>query len=91
MMPVDEFLVKIHIERRIVESWIAAGWLIPQRDPDLAFSEVDLARAQLIRELKEDFGVNDEGISLVLHLLDQVHGLRRSMRELLEQMRATRN
>jgi chaperone modulatory protein CbpM len=89
MMPVDEFLVKIHIERRIVESWIAAGWLLPQRDPELTFSEVDLARAQLIRELKEDFGVNDEGISLVLHLLDQVHGLRRSMRELLEQI--TRN
>ena len=91
MMPVDEFLVKVHIERRMVESWIAAGWLMPQRDPELAFSEVDLARAQLIRELKEDFGVNDEGISLVLHLLDQVHGLRRSMREPLEQMLATRN
>ena len=91
MMPVDEFVVKIHIERRIVESWIAAGWLIPQHDPELAFSEVDLARAQLIRELKVDFGVNDEGISLILHLLDQVHGLRRSMRELLEQMRASRN
>jgi chaperone modulatory protein CbpM len=91
MIPVDEFVIKIHIERRIVETWIAAGWLMPQRDPELAFSEVDLARAQLIRELKEDFGVNDEGISLILHLLDQVHGLRRSMRELLEQMRATRN
>jgi len=91
MMPVDEFVVKIHIERRIVERWIAAGWLIPQRDPELAFSEVDLARAQLIRELKEDFGVNDEGISLILHLLDQVHGLRRSMRELLEQVRSIRN
>jgi len=91
MIPVDEFVVKIHIERRIVESWIAAGWLMPQRDPELAFSEIDLARAQLIRDLKDDFGVNDEGISLVLHLLDQVHGLRRSMRELLEQMRATRN
>jgi chaperone modulatory protein CbpM len=91
MIPVDEFVVKIHIERRIVESWITAGWLMPQRDPELAFSEIDLARAQLIRDLKEDFGVNDEGISLILHLLDQVHGLRRSMRELLEQMRATRN
>jgi chaperone modulatory protein CbpM len=91
MMPVDEFVVKIHIERRIVERWIAAGWLIPQRDPELAFSDVDLARAQLIRELKEDFGVNDEGVSLILHLLDQVHGLRRSMRELLEQVRSTRN
>lgn len=91
MMAVDEFVVKIRIERRIVEHWVAAGWLVPQRDPDLAFSEVDLARAQLIRDLKEDFGVNDEGVSLILHLLDQVHGLRRSMRELLEEMRAARN
>jgi len=91
MIPVDEFVVKIHIERRIVDSWIAAGWLMPQRDPELAFSEIDLARAQLIRDLIEDFGVNDEGVSLILHLLDQVHGLRRSMRELLEQMVATRN
>jgi len=91
MIPVDEFVVKIHIERRIVDSWIAAGWLMPKRDPELAFSEIDLARAQLIRDLIEDFGVNDEGVSLILHLLDQVHGLRRSMRELLEQMRATRN
>lgn len=91
MMAVDEFVVKIHIERRIVERWVAAGWLMPQRDPDLAFSEVDLARARLIRDLKEDFGVNDEGVSLILHLLDQVHGLRRNMRELLEEMRAARN
>jgi chaperone modulatory protein CbpM len=37
--------------------------------------------------LKEDFGVNDEGIPLILHLLDQIHGLRRSMHGALEEMR----
>jgi chaperone modulatory protein CbpM len=47
-----------------------------------------LARAQLIRDLRDDFGVNDEGISVVLHLIDQMHGLRRSMQGLLEEMRA---
>jgi chaperone modulatory protein CbpM len=47
-----------------------------------------LARAQLIRDLREDFGINDEGISVVLHLVDQMHGLRRSMQGLLEEMRA---
>ena len=49
---------------------------------------VDLARAQLIRDLREDLGVNDEGISVVLHLVDQMHGLRRSMRDLIDEMRA---
>ena len=87
MITISEFLVRVRIERRSVESWIAAGWLIPQRDPELIFSDIDLARAQLIRELKEDFGVNDEGISLILHLLDQIHGLRRSMHGALEEMR----
>jgi len=32
--------------------------------------------------------VNDDGISVVLHLIDQLHGLRRSMQELLAAMRA---
>jgi chaperone modulatory protein CbpM len=52
------------------------------------FSDVDLARAQLIHDLREDFGVNDEAVSVILHLVDQMHGLRRSMQELLNEMRA---
>ena len=91
MITISEFLVRVCIDRHSLESWIAAGWLIPQRDPELIFSEIDLARAQLVRELKEDFGVNDEGISPILHLLDQVHGLRRSMHGALEEMRRLRH
>jgi chaperone modulatory protein CbpM len=91
MISAQEFLVRARLEHHSLETWIAAGWLIPpQTDPELAFSDVDLARAQLIRDLRDDLGVNDEGISVVLHLLDQVHGLRRSMQELLNAMRAER-
>jgi chaperone modulatory protein CbpM len=57
---------------------------------EVAFSDVDLARAQLIRDLRDDLGVNDEGISVILHLLDQVHGLRRSMHHLVNEMRTGR-
>ena len=89
MISAQEFLVRARLDHYSLEAWIAAGWLIPpQTDPELAFSDVDLARAQLIRDLREDFGVNDEGIAVVLHLIDQVHGLRRSMQELLAAMRA---
>jgi chaperone modulatory protein CbpM len=91
MISAQEFLLRARLEHHSLEVWIAAGWLIPpQTDPELAFSDVDLARAQLIRDLRDDLGVNDEGISVVLHLLDQVHGLRRSMQELLDAMRAAR-
>src|SRR5437660_4823655 len=88
MISVQEFLIRTHIEQHLLETWIEAGWLVPpQTEPELLFADVDLARAQLIRDLREDFGINDEGISVVLHLVDQMHALRRSMQSLLEEMR----
>src|SRR4029077_8896469 len=87
MISVQEFLIRTHIEQHLLETWIEAGWLVPpQIEPELMFSDVDLARAQLIRDLREDFGVNDEGVSVILHLVDQMHGLRRSMQGLLDEM-----
>jgi chaperone modulatory protein CbpM len=91
MIPVQEFLLRARIEHHALEAWVSAGWIIPpQTEPELAFSDVDIARAQLIRDLRDDLGVNDEGVSVILHLLDQVHGLRRSMQQLLAEMRTTR-
>ncbi|HEY6994057.1 MAG TPA: chaperone modulator CbpM [Xanthobacteraceae bacterium] len=88
MLTVQEFLLRARLEHRSLEAWISAGWLVPpQTEPELMFSDIDLARAQLIRDLREDLGVNDEGISVVLHLIDQMHGLRRSMRDLVEELR----
>jgi chaperone modulatory protein CbpM len=89
MIRVEEFLIRARLEQRSLHAWIAAGWLVPpQTEPELMFSDVDLARAQLIRDLREDLGVNDEGVSVILHLLDQMHGLRRTMRDLVDEMRA---
>jgi chaperone modulatory protein CbpM len=84
MMPIHEFTLRVRVERELVETWIAEGWLLPEGGTE--FSEIDVARAYLIKDLKSDFGVNDEGISIILHLLDQMHGLRRSMRELAAQL-----
>jgi chaperone modulatory protein CbpM len=91
MITLQEFLLRAHLEHQSVETWIAAGWLVPpQTEPEPVFSDVDVARAQLIRDLREDFGVNDEGVSVILHLVDQMHGLRRTMQDLLEEMRSHR-
>ena len=89
MITVQEFLIRTRLEQHLLETWVEAGWLVPpQTEPELMFADVDLARAQLIRDLHDDFGVNDEGISVILHLIDQMHGLRRSMQGVLEEMRA---
>jgi chaperone modulatory protein CbpM len=63
--------------------WTDEEWLIPRASGSaLQFSDADLARARLIRDLKLDLGVNDEGIAIILHLLDQLHGLRSLVRDI---------
>ncbi len=83
MLEYQEFCLRAELEGEVLETWIAAGWLIPEvSEGPRRFSEADLARARLIRDLHDDLGVNDEGIAIILDLLDQVHGLRHSLREL---------
>jgi chaperone modulatory protein CbpM len=78
-----EFLLAAQLKAGALEAWIEAGWLLPRESGEAGpFSEIDLARAQLIRDLGE-LGVNDEGIPIVLDLIDQLHGLRRTLRDLL--------
>jgi chaperone modulatory protein CbpM len=36
--------------------------------------------------VKADIGANDEGIGVILHLVDQLHGVRRALAELRRQM-----
>jgi chaperone modulatory protein CbpM len=56
----------------------------------LQFSDADLARVRLIRDLQVDFGLNAEGIAIVLHLLDQLHGLRSPLRDICAMQVANR-
>jgi chaperone modulatory protein CbpM len=84
-----EFLVRARLEDDVVKEWVAAGWLIPADQAGEAdFSDIDVARAHLISDLKADIGVNDEGIAVVLHLLDQLHGLRRTLGDILSAVQA---
>ncbi len=72
-----EFLVHAQLDRQTLDVWIEEGWLIPGgTEVQQVFYETDLARAQLIRDLIEDLGVNTEGVGIVLNLVDQLHGLR---------------
>ena len=73
-----DFLDRARLDPETLEVWIEEEWLVPGGTAtDLAFSDADLARAQLIRDLMQDLGVNDEGVGVILHLLDQMHGERR--------------
>jgi chaperone modulatory protein CbpM len=74
----------VRLDPKTLEAWIQADWLRPGRNGGTGrFSETDVARARLIRDLKKDMGVNDEGVTIILNLVDQVHGLRGMLREVL--------
>ena len=80
----QEFLVRAHLDANVLEAWVAEGWLFPlEQGGDDQFSEIDLARVDLIHDLKGNIGVNDEGIAIILHLLDQLHGMRQALGDFL--------
>jgi chaperone modulatory protein CbpM len=81
-MHTREFVVQARIDVETLDHWLRAGWLIPRENGGGGFSQVDLARAQLIEDL-QDLGINDEGIPVILDLVDQLHGLRNMLREVL--------
>ena len=84
MIDTSEFLAHARVDAEVLETWIEAGWLVLRQDSDASgFSDIDVARAQLIRDLQQDIGVNEEGVSVILDLIDQIHGLRRTLRELI--------
>ncbi len=83
----QELLAHARIEAQTLDVWLEQHWLIPdQTTADINFSDIDVARACLIRDLKSDFGVNDEGIDVILHLVDQLHGLRRALEQLHKEL-----
>jgi chaperone modulatory protein CbpM len=80
MFDATELCRQLGIQRTALEAWIEAGWLRPVRARnDWRFSTIDLMRAQFILDLRDPMGVNDEGVSVILGLLDQIHGLRRAL------------
>jgi chaperone modulatory protein CbpM len=86
----DEFLSLAGMEHETLDAWIEQEWLRPRGSlVDLSFSDIDIARARLIRELRIDFGVNDEGVGVILNLVDQLYGLRRTLIELRQAIRIT--
>jgi chaperone modulatory protein CbpM len=90
MMTFDELLARhAGLDRRELDSWIAEGWVRPERSGETwNFAEVDVARVALILEIRREFAVDEEGLPLVLGLLDQLYTVRRQMRLLCDALAA---
>ncbi len=85
MKTLEEVLevLEAHIDRARLEDYIAREWVRPRRaETGWYFEEIDIARLQLVCHLTQEIQVNDEGMDVVLSLLDQLYGLRTQMKHL---------
>ncbi len=70
-----------------LSGWIARGWVRADgTEAAFAFLEIDLARARLIRDLRQRLDVAEPAVPLVLSLLDQVYALRAQLRQVLDRL-----
>ena len=79
-----EFLLRARLDAATLEVFVAEGWIV-QTD---GLTEADLARACLVRDLRDAMGVNDEGVSVALDLLDQLHATRAALKRTVDALRA---
>jgi len=80
MKRLEEICIEFNIDENELKSFVREEWLIPIEDECLLFDEEDLARIELIKDLRDELDVNDEGISIILNLLDQIHALKAQIR-----------
>lgn len=79
MKTIEEVLemLEARIDRQTLENYITREWLRPVYQPTgWYFEEIDIARLQLVCHLTKDIEVNDQGMDVVLSLLDQLYGIR---------------
>ena len=73
------------LDRRELVHWVENRWVLPERQQDTwTFHEVDVARVELILEIRKEFSIDDDALGLVLSLLDQVYDLRRQLGRLCD-------
>lgn len=85
MLDDPAFARRIHVDMERLHVFIDRGWISPLIvDGRPMFGEIDIARAALIDDLVNQMGVNDDGIDLVLDLVDQLYSLRFALNDLID-------
>jgi chaperone modulatory protein CbpM len=90
MIAFEELLGRfVGLDRRELTRWVENRWVLPERrDKTWIFREIDVARVELILEVRREFAIDDEALSLFLGLLDQVYDLRRQLGRLCDALAA---
>ena len=72
-----------------LQRWIDMGWIIPARESEeIRFDPSDVARVHLICELHYELHIDEDSLSVVLSLLDQLYATRRTLAALVSAVAA---
>ena len=84
MKTLGDVIAEFRLDRDELLLWIERRWILPvSQDGDYVFAEADIARVQMIADLRHDLDIDEDAMPVVLDLLDKLYGVRRQMRELL--------
>lgn len=72
----DEVCMMCGTTSEVIIHFIEEEWIVPFDKKHYQFDDEDIARLRLILDLKNQFGVNEEAIPIILHLIDQLHQYR---------------
>lgn len=86
MLDERDVVATVHrVQLQELRLWVQEGWVRPaEGDNGPVFDELDVARIQLVCDLRKDMSLPTDAVPVVLSLLDQIHGLRRELRVLAE-------
>ncbi len=61
-----------------INHFIEEEWIVPMDREKMLLDDEDVQRMKLISDLIDVLGVNDEAVPVILHLIDEIHLMRRS-------------
>ena len=69
--------------------WVDLGWVRPHHDAEVPrFDPSDVARVRLICELHYELLIEEDSLSVVLSLMDQLYSTRRALGSLVQAVEA---
>ncbi len=83
---ITEIVELYELNEIFIYDCIEKEWIIPHDAEEAHLDKEDIARILLIKDLKEIFGVNDESIPIILHLIDQIHWLKSRLTHYMKSM-----
>jgi chaperone modulatory protein CbpM len=78
---ISEITMICDISKDQLIHFINERWVFPADQEEVSFDHEDIERIRLIENLQNEFGVNDDAVPIILHLIDQLNHLHQKIKK----------